>query len=123
MQAYRVLAEKGQFTLSDLDVEQKKLYTTHRRVFDANDNTLKLAADMPLTAHQIAMAARTEVMRKNKPLKEAWMKNAKEEWESYKRRKKALDEDEGERELRLALAADKAQARRDAAKAAAQASK
>lgn len=38
----------------------------HRRVFDSNDSALKMAADMPVSAHEMAIAVRTKKAREQK---------------------------------------------------------
>ena len=47
MEAYRCL---GGLELCDFDNEEKKVYSTHRRVFDSNTDILMLAADMPVSS-------------------------------------------------------------------------
>ena len=57
MEAYRRLAEQDGLGLCDLDNEAKKVYSTHRRVFDSNTDTLMLAADMPVSVSAASRAA------------------------------------------------------------------
>ena len=86
-------------------------------MFDSNDNKLKLAADMPLTAHEIAMLSRTQTMRASKVKKAEWMRRAEEEFNSAKRRRKASEEQPERKQARLTKAAERSQTRRDNKKA------
>ena len=68
MEAYRRLAEQSDLGLNDLDNEQMKVYSTHRRVFDANCNhaTLCVASDMPVSSEVVRRAKISKMRMENK---------------------------------------------------------
>ena len=86
-------------------------------VFDSNDSALKLAADVPLTAEEMAWASRTKVMRANKEKKKAYQERTLKDWESLKRRRKYQGEDKADREARLKKQAERSAQARAAKKA------
>ena len=55
LEAYRRPRAKTDLGLNDLDGEQTKIYTTHRRVFDSNTATLMVASDMPVSTMACAV--------------------------------------------------------------------
>ena len=71
--------------------------SSHRRVFDATDNTLKLQANMPLTDSQKKMANRTLVVRDQRKQRAEFMERAETDWDAQLRRKKCLKLSEEER--------------------------
>ena len=57
MEAYLRVADSNEIGLSELAAEEVNVYTTHRRVFDANTATLKEVADMPVSDKEKKQAA------------------------------------------------------------------
>lgn len=67
--AYRRLEAQTDLGLCDLDAEETKVYTTHRRVFDANTATLMLAADMPMTDKDVQKAQLSATKKAHKKVR------------------------------------------------------
>ena len=91
MEAYRRLAEQDGLGLCDLDNEAKKVtvYSTHRRVFDSNTDTLMLAADMPVSARAASRAAISAKRSRNSDIRDMLVKrNALDTEAMLKRRKR-----------------------------------
>ena len=88
MEAYRRLAEKSDLGLNDLDKEQMKVYSTHRRVFDANRATLCFASDMPASEVAVRRAEISKTRMENKNTRQTLMTKAKNDIESYLKRRK-----------------------------------
>ena len=100
MEAYRRLAEKSDLGLNDLDDEQHKVYSTHRRVFDANHATLCLAADLPVSSEVVKRAKISQTRCANKNTRETLKTKNNSDIESLLKRRKRLERsaDEIERE-------------------------
>ena len=88
MEAYRRLSAKTDLGLNDLDAEQTKIYTTHRRVFDSNTATLMVASDMPVSTMAVQRAAISATRKANKTSRQTLLSDAKEDIEALLRRKK-----------------------------------
>ena len=88
MEAYRRLSAKSDLGLNDLDAEQTKIYTTHRRVFDSNTATLMVASDMPVSTMAVQRAAISATRKANKTSRQTLLSDAKEDIEALLRRKK-----------------------------------
>ena len=78
MRAYDYIGNKEDLALDEISALEKK-YKGHRRVFDSVTNELMRVADMPRTAHQLKMAARTVKARSQKVEREAWLQIAEKE--------------------------------------------
>ena len=75
MRAYMVIGNKEDMCLNEVTAMEKQ-YKSHRRVFDSVTNEILLAADMPRTAQQIKIAARTAKARKQKEERKEWLRIA-----------------------------------------------
>ena len=78
MRAYLAIGNKEDLCLSEVTAIEKK-YKSHRRVFDSVTHEIMLVADMPRTAQQIKIAARTAKTRIQKDERADWMRIAKAE--------------------------------------------
>ena len=95
MEAYRRLAEHNDLGLDDLDTEQKKVYSTHRRVFESNTAALMVAADMPVTDVAASRAQISATRKANGDIRDMLKSaNAKETEALLRRRKRAKRTDE-----------------------------
>jgi hypothetical protein len=95
MEAYRRLAKQNALGLDDLDTEQKKVYSTHRRVFESNAATLMVAADMPVTDVAASRAKISATRKANGDIRDMLKAaNAKETEALLRRRKRAKRTDE-----------------------------
>ena len=90
MEAYIRLAEKSDLGLNDLDHEQveHKVYSTHRRVFDANHATLCVASGMPVSSEVVRRAKISKTCMDNKNTRETLISKNKNDIESYLKRRK-----------------------------------
>ena len=91
MEAYRRLAEQDGLGLCDLDNEAKKVYSTHRRVFDSNTDTLMLAADMPVSSRAASRAAISAKRSRNSDIRDMLVKQNALDTEAMLKRRKRLE--------------------------------
>ena len=80
--------------------KQHKVYSTHRRVFDANHATLCLAADLPVSSEVVKRAKISQTRCANKNTRETLKTKNNSDIESLLKRRKRLERsaDEIERE-------------------------
>ena len=86
MRAYLSLSVADDAEFAALKEAEKK-YKGHRRVFDSVTCKLVERAGATLSAHEKAMARRTEVARTLREAKAAYMKQCEVDWKSRNRRK------------------------------------
>ena len=91
MEAYRRLAEQDGLGLCDLDNEAKRVYSTHRRVFDSNTDTLMLAADMPVSARAASRAAISAKRSRNSDIRDMLVKRNSLDTEAMLKRRNRLE--------------------------------
>ena len=96
MEAYRRLAEQTDLGLNDLDNKQHKVYSTHRRVFDANHATLCVASDMPVSSEVVRRAKISKTRMDNKNTRQTLITKNKNDIESYLKRRKRHERSEEE---------------------------
>ena len=94
-EAYMLLAEQNDLGLENLDTEQKKVYSTHRRVFESNSATLMVAANMPVTDVAASRAKMSASRKANGDIRDMLKAaNDKETEALLRRRKRAKRADE-----------------------------
>ena len=117
LEAYEKLSENTELDLTDLEAEEKKVYTSHRRVFDTSTNELKFVADMPLTEKEQKQVATQAKKAERKISREEELKKKKKEVEAAFQRKdrakrspeQALRDNEGSKKRKAELKARKQQ--------------
>ena len=88
MEACRRITAKTDLGLNDLDAEQSKIYTTHRRVFDSNTATLMVASDMLVSTMAVQRAAIPATRRADKTSRQTLLTDANDVIDALLRRKK-----------------------------------
>lgn len=96
LQAYEMLAQAGaDMDLTDLHKQEEKVYASHRRVFDTLTDTLKLAADMPVSAAAEKKAEIMKTREEHKVVREKKIaKNQEDIAAMFRRQKRAQRSDE-----------------------------